>query len=59
MADMAKRASGRWPRSLVTFSEKEITKLIREAEAKSLALATYVRLLVATHPERARGAGNR
>ena len=54
---MAKLATGRWPRTLVTFPDKEIKKLIREAQAKGLALATYVRQLVMTHPERAGGAG--
>lgn len=44
-------------RSLITFPEKELKKLIQEARAKGLALATYVRTLVKTHQERAGGAG--
>lgn len=44
-------------RSLITFPEKELKKLIQEARAKGLALATYVRTLVKTHQARGRAGG--
>lgn len=40
-------------RSLVTFPPHEKVKLIKEAAKKGLRLATYIRSLVMTHPERA------
>lgn len=40
-------------RSLVTFPEHVTDKLIKEAARKGLRLATYIRYLVTTHPERA------
>lgn len=46
-------------RSLVTFSKIQRIELVKEAKAKGLRLATYIRMLVLTHPERASGAGTR
>lgn len=46
-------------RSLVTFPKIERIKLAREAQKKGLRLATYIRMLVLTHQDRASGAGNR
>lgn len=40
-------------RSLVTFPPHETAKLIKEAAQKGLRLATYIRSLVMTHPDRA------
>jgi hypothetical protein len=46
-------------RSLVSFPKIERIKLVKEAQKKGLRLATYIRMLVLTHPDRASGAGNR
>jgi hypothetical protein len=46
-------------RSLVSFSDSQIDQLLKEATRRGLRLATYIRTLVLTHPERARGAGTR
>jgi len=45
-------------RVLVTLGA-DIDQLLKEAKLKRLTLATYLRSLIATHPERADGAGNR
>lgn len=45
-------------RVLVTLGA-DLDQLITEARRKKLGLATYLRSLIATHPERADGAGNR
>ena len=45
-------------RVLVTLGA-DIDQLLKEAKLKRLTLATYLRSLIATHPERAGGAGNR
>lgn len=46
-------------RSLLSFSEAEWDQLVAEAKQKGLRLATHLRALIRTHPERASGAGNR
>lgn len=46
-------------RSLVTLPKIEKIKLVEEARKKGLRLATYIRMLILTHPGRANGANSR
>lgn len=43
-------------RTLLTFKPMELDLLIQEATRKGLRLATYLKSLITSHPERARGA---
>lgn len=56
---MPKPSVNRDRRALVTFTPLELDQLLKEAARKGLHLATYLRSLVTTHPERARGAASR
>lgn len=46
-------------RSLLTFDDLTMDQLVKEAASRGLKLATYLKSLVLSNKERARGAGTR